>query len=241
MVVLKDGRKLAVMPTRHAPAAIVKPDRLNNYAQLVLELGFCFKNFLECIKVPNRNRMLRTLKVMLMVLKADSFKCKYGDEILRFLVLQYQVLSLKDAHVMFYSMFVNTNGKIDGNIPADLQMEFLVRVYKKYIKHMMSNKHEANINKRVNALAGLNEIMQHFDATTTRCKQSKKHSTASKAEDELAILADLQEVNPFKASAGRELAGFLNAESSLLSLLDSAKYMQWLGKRSLEHSKSLSN
>lgn len=139
---------------------------VNNYAQLVLEMGLCFKNFVQCIKVPNRSRMYRILKVMLLLLKADSFNCKYGDEILRFLVLQYQVLSEHDACAMFYSKFVNTSGRIDGNISADLEMEFLVRVYKKHIKHMVSNKREENIHKRVNALAGLREILYNYDSCT---------------------------------------------------------------------------
>jgi hypothetical protein len=185
--------------------------------------------------------MQRILKIMMFILKADSFCSKYGDEILRFLVIQCQVLSPRDAHAMFYFMFVNTNGKIDGNIPVDLQMEFLVRLYKKHIKHMLSNKREMNITRRVNALAGLHEIMQNYDTNTVHNVQTKKHSTAAKKDDELAMLADLRQICPFKQVAARELIGFKSVESSLLSKLDSARYIQWLNRRSHEHSKSLIN
>ena len=235
---LKDGRKLLIKPTKQSGVANNLPDRVNKYSHFTLELGLAYKNFSECTKVPNRNRMLRTLKIIMMLLKADSFKCKHGDKILRFLVLQCHVLFEQEAHVMFYSMFVNTTGKIDGNIPADLQMEFVVCLYKKHIKHMLSNKREVNITKRVNALAGLHEIIKNYDTITISNERSKKHSTASKMEDELSILKDLRLSQPFKVTSGRLLESFSNVESSLLARLDSSKYIQWLLKRALEHAQS---
>ena len=235
---LKDGRKLLVKPTKQSSVVNNLPDQVSKYSQLTLELGLAYKNFSECTKVPNRDRMLRTLKIIMMLLKADSFQCKYGDEILRFLVLQCHVLSAQEAHAMFYSMFVNTTGKIDGNIPADLQMEFVVGLYKKHIKHMISNKREINITKRVNALAGLHEVIKNYDTITISNVRSKKHSTASKVEDELSILKDLRLSQPFKVTSGRLLESFSNVESSLLSRLDSSKYIQWLLKRALEHAQS---
>lgn len=241
LVTLKDGRKLSITTVKQLPVTSNLPDGLNYYAQRVLELGLCYKNFIECIKVPNRNRMLRTLKVVLMLLKADSFKCKYGDEILRFLVQQCYRLSMQEAHFMFYSMFVNTSGRSDGNIPADLQMEFLVKVYKKHINQMMSNKRDANVTNRVNALAGLNEIIHNFDAITVHSVRTKKHSTPLKTDDELAILSDLRKTRPFKLVSARHVEGFNNIEASLLALIDSTKYIQWLNRRSSEHAKSLSN
>ena len=130
------------------PLAPGQKDYVQNYALQILELGLAFKNFLDSIKVPNRARMLRTLKIMMVLLKAHKWQSKYADEILRFLVHQLAILSEHDAHMMFYSLFVNTKGRIDSNIPCDLQMEYLVRVCKKHIKHMHSNKTEENIGKR---------------------------------------------------------------------------------------------
>jgi len=85
-------------------------------------------------------------------------------------------------------MFVNTSGNLDGNIPADLQMEFLVRVYQKHIKHMMSNKSEENIARRVNSLAGMHEIVQNFDAITVNSVRTNKHSTAANRRTNLLYL-----------------------------------------------------
>jgi hypothetical protein len=83
--------------------------------------------------------------------------------------------------------------------------------------------------------------MQNYDTNTVRNVQTKKHSTAAKKDDELAMLADLRQISPFKQIAARELIGFKSVESSLLSKLDSARYIQWLNRRSHEHSKALIN
>ena len=105
-------------------------DHVQNYASQVLEQGLVFKNFLEPIKVPNRARMIHTLKVMIVLFKAYNWLSKYADEILQYLVHQLAILSEHDAHMMFYSMFVNKKGRIDTDIPCDLQMEYIVCVCK---------------------------------------------------------------------------------------------------------------
>lgn len=235
---LPDGRQLSVNTNKRCPAVKVnEPDRLHNYAQLALELGLCYRHFIDCIKSADRTRMLRLLKVMLMIIKADSFQAKYGDEILRFLVIQLHVLSEEDANKMFYSMFVNSSGRVDGYIPVDLQMEFLIRLYKKHIKHMISNKRDDNITRRVNALAGLHDIMENFDNITVRVTRTKKHSCASKEEDEKSILSDLRECKPFTYVSGRSVVGFTHVECSVMAKLDNCKFIQWLNVRSAEHAK----
>ena len=80
--------------------------------------------------MPNRARMIHTLKVMMVLCKAHNWLSKYANEILQFLVKQLAILSDHDAHMMFYSMFVNKKGRIATNIPCHLQMEYIVRVCK---------------------------------------------------------------------------------------------------------------
>ena len=70
---LKDERKLLVKPTKQSSVVNNLPDQVSKYSQLTLELGLAYKKFSECTKVPNRDRMLRTLKIIMMLLKADSF------------------------------------------------------------------------------------------------------------------------------------------------------------------------
>ena len=77
--------------------------------------------------------MIHTLKVMMVLFKAHNWLSKYANEILQFLVHQLAILSDHDAHMIFYSMFVNKKGRIDTNLPCNLQMEYIVHVCKKHM------------------------------------------------------------------------------------------------------------
>ena len=44
-----------------------QPDKIRAYAQQVLELGLLFKNFEEVCNNPNRERIIRTLKLMMLL------------------------------------------------------------------------------------------------------------------------------------------------------------------------------
>ncbi len=60
-----------------------QPNRIQLYAQQVLELGLLFKNFEAAYLNPDRRKMLRILKLAMVVIWADSPQSKYADEILR--------------------------------------------------------------------------------------------------------------------------------------------------------------
>ena len=98
----------------------IKEDWVFNYAKLVLNLGLLFKELLDVCKIPDRKRMIRLMKQCLVVFKSKSNNSKYAVEVMRFLMQQTCVLSEKKAFHSFYSMFVNTKGKLDSYIPSDL-------------------------------------------------------------------------------------------------------------------------
>jgi myosin-crossreactive antigen len=73
-------------------------------------------------------------------------------------------------------MFVNTQGRSDTHIPADLQMEYLVKlIKKKNIRHMFSNKTEDNISKGTKSLSGIETISDVYDLESNVIKRSKHH------------------------------------------------------------------
>ncbi|KAK3603891.1 hypothetical protein CHS0354_042901 [Potamilus streckersoni] len=96
-------------------------------------------HFLDVCQVPDRTRLLTTLKYMMPVFKAVNSKSKYALEILHFLAHQQAAYSLHTANKSLYGLFVNTDDKIDSHIPADLQMEHIVRKIKKLVKIVGSN------------------------------------------------------------------------------------------------------
>ncbi len=223
---LGNGKLLTILVRTHSKADPQKEitDRVKTYGQLVLELGLVFRNFHESISIPNRPRMLRTLKLMMTILKANNNLSKYADEILRFVVCQQHILPEKEAYQVFYGLFVNTRGKLDSHIPCDLAMEWLVRVTKRHIKHIMSNKTEKNIERKTQSLACLMDISKNFQKASSVMVRSKQHKTASSLNDERLMIEDLRTVKPFTLQDGRYFPHFENSPKSLLALLLCAQW-----------------
>ena len=230
--------KITTKPAAPRPAP-PQPDRIQAYGQQVLELGLLFKNFEEVCTTPNRSKMIRTLKLMMLLIRADNSQAKYADEILRFLVQQLVVLSEHDAYEMFFSLFVNMKGQLTSSMPADIWMERLVRITKKHIKSMISNKSEKNIFRRTAALAGLDFVTTNFDEESAVYKPSSKHSKAAVAEDEQIMLNDLRQVRPFKYQVGRAHDSFPKAERSVLAELHYSDLHSWMSRRIVDHGSSL--
>ena len=185
-----------------------------------MELGLLFKNLLDSIKLPDRDRSIRLLKMAMVILKRHNNLSKYAYEIMRLLVHQQSSLSVCDAHQEFYGMFVDTSGKIDSHIAVDDRMEWCVGVVKKHIKHMFGNKTAHNITTRTTALSGIGEISQNYDTATKVVVRCQKHSVASALEDEMAILEDLRKLRPFEKVPGRYHPHFPEEAASILQNID---------------------
>ena len=204
-----------------------KPDKVKDYGHLVLECGITFTYFLELVKNPNRQKMLALLKMMMLQLKGRNTKAKYPREILRMLVQQYSVIGLQDACQIFHACFVNKEGKEEGHVPADLVQEWQVRESKAHIKHMFSNKSEANIELRTAAIPGIHAIANNFDDQAGTIVRAKKHKEKDSKEDELKIMNDLRKLKPFKHTEGRVYQEFPRIPRSFLERLGNISLQTW--------------
>ena len=76
---------------------------------------------------------------------------------------------------------------------ANIWMKRLVRITKKHIKSMVSNKYEDNIFRHTSALAGLVFLGSNFDdqLSLSACGYTLKHTKAAVDEDEQIMLQDL--------------------------------------------------
>ena len=215
------------------------PDRIKNYSHMVLELGMVYKELLEVCKIPDRGRIIRLMKQCLVIFKAKSNNSKYAVEVHRFLVQQLCLLSEKEAHETVYSMFVNTKGNVDSHIPADLQMEYLVKIIKKHIKHMYSNKSEQNITNKTRSLSCVQSITDNYDISTGVKVRAKKHAHGNFNDDELLMISDLHELKPFVCEPGRAHHSFQNIPHSVMEFLDIDKLHSWIRFRTLVHATEL--
>jgi hypothetical protein len=146
---------------------------------------------------------------------------------------QLALLSEKVASSSLYSLFVNTGGKINSNIPADLQMEHLVRVTKNHLKSMCSNVSEASIKKRSSSFHGMNEISQNYDLQSLVLKRSQKHKTPSSHEDELHIILDLRGIRPFQHRCGRHIEALNNMPPNPFTKFNLDELVLWIEKHKL--------
>ncbi|XP_070532786.1 uncharacterized protein [Ptychodera flava] len=205
-------------------------DYVKNYGHTVLELGLLFKSMCDMCKLPDRDRGIRILKMAMVIFKSSNNLSKYALEIIRLLVHQLCILSEREALEEFYGLFVNTKGKIDSFIPADRQMEYIIKLVKSNIKHMYSNKTESNIKKVTSAIAGISDIAENFDKSSRILVRGKKHSAISAQEDEMAIIEDLRKIRPFQCLAGRYHPSFAHISNTIQDNLDRQHFYEWIDR-----------
>ncbi|CAG2238691.1 unnamed protein product [Mytilus edulis] len=207
-----------------------KPDKIKDYAHYGLEVGMTFIYFLQNVKNPERQKMLPLLKMMMIQLRGHSMNAKYPKEILRMLVQQYSVMGLQEACQVFQACFINTTGKSDGHVPADLVQEWNVKECKKHIKHMYSNKLDANICNRTSALPSIHTIADNFDTEACTIIRSKKHTRKQNDEDELLLIQDMKKIRPFEYTSGRSYKEFNTIPRSISQKVDGQLLLKWFNK-----------
>ena len=236
VVTLPDGsQRLFLIPCNSQENASNKStsDAVKTYAENLLELGMLYKNLNDAITTPNLERMKQILKYSMLILKGHNNLSKYALEILRYL-FQLYTLSEREANELFYGQFVNTHSKVHSFIPADLRMEYLVRLTKSHIKAVQSNKNEGTLVKRTSAFAGISEIAENFDNKTMTLVRAHKHKIPSSFEDEILIINSLKRLSPFQEQ-GREIPHKKLPKSPILKI---SKYhlLQWIKEHQIDFS-----
>jgi TusA-related sulfurtransferase len=142
-------------------------------------------------------------------------------------------MSEQEAEKEFYGHFVNTQGRPGCCIPADLQMEYIVKKIKKNIKHMQAGQSIHHIHTKTRAISGIESIANNFDAAANVVQRATKHSHRETAAEEVDMINDLLEVRPFQHQPGRNYEKFPNMEPSLLHRLDNTAIStaKWLKQK----------
>jgi len=201
------------------------PDYIYSYGNIVIELGLIYMELCDIVKNPNRDRLLQIMKYLMIVLKGHNNRSKYALEILRLLCYQYALLSEKSANETIYGLFVNTGKTI---IPADLQMEYLVRLTKGHLRSMCSNVTEQSLVKRSSSFFGMNEISEHFDKETGTIKRAQKHKRLSSFDDERKIISNLRAVRPFLETPGRKVQSMKKSPKNPITKLALEDFIKWI-------------
>lgn len=236
-LILPDGRRIQIsipLSNQQTSQSMNQntEDDMYKYGVLVLELGLMFLEFQEVCKTPDRARLIVVMKCMMMMFKTVNNNSKYALEILRFLCFHQSVYSLQTSYQSIHGLFVNTQGRGDSSIPADLHMEHMVK--KCMLKSLGSNKTSEIIVKRSKALAGMDVISHQYDKGTNVIVRSHRHRLKSSKDNEIKMLQDIIEVHPFNYKPGRYFEFFKGLTGPLLFSIADDKYKAWV-----EHHKSI--
>lgn len=107
-----------------------KEDYILNYACSVLGHILLARNFRDASRENDGARTIRCWKFFLLNYRAESSRSKYAIEAFHLLAQIYALLSPRIAHELFWNRTVNVNGGAGNNIPLDLHLEHLNRVFK---------------------------------------------------------------------------------------------------------------
>ncbi|KAK7100930.1 hypothetical protein V1264_023792 [Littorina saxatilis] len=239
VVNMPDGSRKTVtiiQPPPQPQSSQAQQDDAFTYGQNVLEIGLIYKAFAASVKVPKRNSMLRLMKYVMLILKGDNNRSKYSLEILRLLFHQLATLSEKTAHESFYGMFVNTQGKPDSHIAADMKMEHVVQHVKGHIRYLKANKSEKTIQKKTGAFAALDAIAHNFDEQTHVLKRYGQAHTPSSHGDEVLLIQNLRRLRPFQFQAGRKLLSVPRLAKSPVCKLSMHLLKSWIRQNQLAYS-----
>ena len=197
-----------------------------------LELGSLYICLLDIIKhKPNRDLMLFFVKILLPLMKTNNKQAKYPLELLRLLIQQYSLLPMREAYEVFNACFVNTKGRSESYVPADQQMEWVVRINKRHLKHMYSQRNEDCMQRRSKVIHGVNELSTVYDEETEVTKRSTKHKRDTAEEDEIILLRQLRKIRPFQFTADRAYTGFNKIQPSLMCQFDAHHFTEWFNQK----------
>ena len=232
---LPNGMRITIpAQMREEVVAPPAPDKVKAYGHLVLELGTQFHYLLELMKAPSRERLLPIFKMLLTTMKANNTQAKYPLEILRLLIQQYSLFPLDEACQLLNQCFVNTHGKPNSFVPCDQVMEWNVRDCKRHVKHMFSNKNEANISVRSAALGSMEQIALNYDKSASVIDRHRGNKHTSSLEDEVRMIEDLRELRPFEHTPNRQHRNFIHVEDSIMRHFDGHRFNVWFHKHKNE-------
>ena len=124
----KKGASEVVQPTQSG----ANKDYILNYACNVMGHILLACNFRDAARENDGARSIRCWKFFLLHYRAESSRSKYmyAIEAFRLLAQINALLSPRMAHELIWHCTVNVNGGAGNNIPMDLHLEHLNRVFK---------------------------------------------------------------------------------------------------------------
>ena len=180
-------------------------DDMFNYEKALLDYGMLLANLQDAISegsccihykfflsgddfTGDGQRVLRCWKFLLLYFKHDNSSSKCSLQILYMLFQVYALLSPRSAHQLVWNRFIKTKRCSGGNIPLDLNLEFLNKVVKEAIKKLGPNASKRSIDRICHSMTTTKALMENFDEDVKMYKRSGKHFPQSLNKDMQTIV-----------------------------------------------------
>ena len=206
----------------------VSEDYVLNYSKVGLTLGLLKLNHDDAIRMGDGERILRMDKVFYLFYKA--FNCsKYAYGILETLLQTKVSLSERMAHRLIWNRTVNNSGKVDSNLPNDLDLEHCNRIFKDEA-HSFRGVFTEKVISRVSRSAMKTEsVLKNYDSASRVIRPSGKHTPGDVTCDIDTLLNQFREQRLFDFIPGRNHSAFLEFKADQLSL-DMNDFRDWLSR-----------
>ena len=203
-------------------------DDMYNYQMALLEYGMVIINFLDAISEGDGARVIRNWKFLLLYFQHDKGSQKYSLEALYLMFQVYALLSPKAAHHIVWNRFAKRKHSLGGNIPLDLALEFLNRIFKDAVKKLGPNANPRSISRICNAMNFTKKLTENFDGSMVLYKRSGKHARKSCGADLKKLVNELLLQNALTKTPGRSYSFYSGIKPSLLSDFDLQKCYGWI-------------
>lgn len=177
-------------------------DGVFNYSRVLMSQGLLARNFRDSWKEGDGPRSMRLWKFLLLHYK-QSGHTKYAYEAFRLLARINVTLTPKQSFEMMWNRVCNTHNGSGHNIPLDLQMEHMNRVFKDDLKTFHSHLSEKSISKTANAASAIDTILGVFDKHMKVTPDPGTHTQPDQTSDVTIIVKTLVDAGVFTVQANR--------------------------------------
>ena len=125
------------------------------------------------------------------------------------------------------------NGGVGNNIPLDLHLDHLNRVFKDNINTFRAHISEQSVQRSSRAIAPVKAMLEAFDKATSVKQESGHHTNVNLTRDFNTALQLLTKQKIFKKQAGRCHSSFKTISSDPLSKYkeDPSEIVNWINRR----------
>ena len=194
-------------------------------------LSLFLLQLIDTTKQGDGDRNLINQKLLLTIFRSLNSYSKYAIEIFTSIAQIECLLTPRMSEEFRWGFFCNWTGGKSKNIEDDLAQEIYNNISKNAVKHLGSNKSLNTIDKICRATSGIKEIRDNFDESVLIHKSSTKHTERSSYNDELEMINDLLELNPFNFISSRAHPTFPSIQSSPSKYIDIVEHHQWLNEK----------